>query len=377
MSGPTAWWPTPHDPAQWFSSDELRYSERYNRPVRRVALVRALCQVALLGVGQWLLLERSGSGVDIATPWLVCFGLAVTVIVVAWWVPTVMADSWFEYRHEPRIGHRPLPVGRFVSGLGAALFGAMLGVAGLAALFHLGVRLFGDLWWVGGVLAVVLGSVGLGLAGPRLSRLATSFEPIDDHSFDQLAGDLEVSFVRMDDDANPGPNAMAMGWRRVTVAMTSDLLEADEELQRHVVAHELSHVRHRDAHMAMAFTALVEALALILVARLVTTDRVRAWLDQLEPELSIDDPRLLPFIAAGLVVGVAGVRPLLAWLSRAHERRADLEAHRTAGPTPEWALRQLHVTNRGDLAPPRWVRIFLSHPAPAERLELASRVQRA
>lgn len=377
MKGPTVWWPTPHDPTQWFSPDELRSSQRYNRPVRRVALARAVGQVALLALGQWALLERSGLGFEAASPWVVCFATGVAVVVVAWWLPTALADTWFEYRHEPRVGHRPLPVGRFWMGLAGAFAGAVCGVAGLAGLFFLGVRLFGDWWWLGGVLAVVLGSVGLGLVGPRLGRLAANFEALENHPFEGLAKNLEVSFVRMDSDANPGPNAMAMGWRRITVAMTPDLLGADDELQQHVVAHELSHVRHRDALITMGVTALIESAGLIFVARLVASGWGRSRLDTIEEGILISDPRLLPFVSAALVFGIVAVRPFLAWLSRAHERRADLDAHRVVGPTPEWALRQLHVTNRGDLDPPRWVRIFLSHPAPAERLELARRAQRA
>ncbi len=377
MKNPTAWWPTPHDPSRWFSNDELRSSRRYNLPVRRVAVARAAAQIALLVVGQWLLLERSGVGLSAETPWLVRFGAGVAVIVLAWWIPTTVADTWFEYRHEPRVGHRPLPVRRFMVGLGASLLGAALGVSGLAALFLLGVRLFGDLWWLGGVLAVVLGSVAMGLLGPRLSRLATNYEPLDGSAFAGLTKNLDVTFVRMAAETNPGPNAMAMGWRRVTIAMTPDLLEAEDELQAHVVAHELSHVRHRDAMATMIITALTEAATLIVVARLVASDAVVSRLGQLEAGFGITDPRALPIVVAGLVLSIVACRPFLAWLSRAHERRADLDAHRLVGPTPEWALRTLHVTSRGDLDPPRWVRFFLSHPAPAERLELARRAQRA
>ncbi len=371
MSKPSVWWPVPHRPRQWFSADELQASKRYNRPVRRAAVLRSLAQFCLLTLGMAALLQ-----IDADVSWWFRLSAGISAVVVSWWLPTVIADAWFEYRHEPRLGHRPLSARKFAVGLGVAGLAGLSGVGAAAVLFYGSMSLLGSMWWFGAGIFVVAGSLLLGVVGPALSGLTHQLQPMRHTPYLTLARGLDVDFVVMASDGHEGPNAMAMGWRRMVVAVTPALLEADIELQEHVVAHELSHVRHRDAATALMFNAALEALALVGLGSVLAGRWGTAVVDWLETEGSIGDPRFLPVVALSVVVAVVMVRPFLAWLSRAHERRADMDAYELVGPTPDWALRQLHVTTRGDLDPPRWVRLFSSHPSAAERLELAKRLSR-
>ena len=70
---------------------------------------------------------------------------------------------------------------------------------------------------------------------------------------------------------------------------------------------------------------------------------------------------------ASLVTGLVE-----AWMSRAHERRADLDAARLVGVPDAVALRRLHTHEFGDLDPVAPARWWARHPPPAERLALLS-----
>jgi STE24 endopeptidase len=132
---------------------------------------------------------------------------------------------------------------------------------------------------------------------------------------------------------------------------------------RVVVAHELSHVRHRDVLRGVGYAGLVAPAATFAVQRL-------SW--ALSPERGT--PEALPALAlaAALVTvptGVIGNR-----LSRAQERRADDYSLRLS-KSPEAFVsfeRKVALQNVADLRPPRWVTSLLAtHPPTLERIGAA------
>ncbi len=360
MSRVSVWWPTPYRASRWFDDATLEASERYHRPLRRAALGRTAAKLGLIGVGQLWLLGRSAGesgGTGPVTDWLV----GAVVLAVGWWLPASMVDGWFEFRHEPRFGHTPLSAHRFAVGSGITLV-ATLVVALIASVFvKASIDWAGEQWWALIAVAMMVALVVIAVIGAAMSRIGHQIEPLDDAELFRAIGEelgLNVSFARMRSDSIVGLNALTIGWRRVDVVVTADLLIEPDELQQHVVAHELSHVRHMDTVTSMSTAALAEGLALGALAMALPFDFA-------------SDGRWFPSLVVLAAVCVALARVVLAWLSRAHERRADLEAHRLVGPTPEWALRRLHLTDRADLCPPWWVRLVATHPSPGERLELA------
>lgn len=358
MTARSVWWPTPYLPSRWFDEEALAASGRYHQPLRRAALGRTTAQVGLIGLGQWWLLDRVGT--DGATTWV----LGALIVAIGWWAPAAAVDAWFEFRHEPRFGHRPLPPHRFAVGSIVTLSAAAAVALGLAFVVRFALQNAPDRWWliVGCGVALVL--VVVGALGAALSRIGHRIEPLDDEIVAAIGAELglAVTYGRMRSDAIVGLNALTIGWRNVSVVVTDDLLAEPPELQQHVVAHELSHVRHRDTVTSLLVTAVAEGAAIGAVAALI-------------PVSDLVDGRRLPtlFVMAAAAAGLVNI--VVAWVSRAHERRADLDAHRLVGPTPEWALRRLHLTDRADLAPPWWVRLLASHPSPGERLELARSVR--
>jgi STE24 endopeptidase len=132
---------------------------------------------------------------------------------------------------------------------------------------------------------------------------------------------------------------------------------------RVVVAHELSHVRHRDVLRGLAYAAIVGPPAALAVQRL-------SWALSAERGTPGSVPVLA--LAAALVAGPTGV--VGNRLSRAIERRADaysLELSRA----PEAFIAFEHriaVQNVADLRPPRLVMALLAtHPPTAERIGAA------
>ncbi len=141
---------------------------------------------------------------------------------------------------------------------------------------------------------------------------------------------------------------------------------------RIVVAHELSHVRHRDVWRSLAFSAIVAAPTALLARGLAEAMGARG--------AAAGGAAALPALA--LAAGLAGAPT--AWsaarLSRAVERRADAEALRLTGaPRALVAFwRRLAVRNLADPDPPRWrVALLGTHPPVIERIGAAVAYERA
>jgi STE24 endopeptidase len=88
---------------------------------------------------------------------------------------------------------------------------------------------------------------------------------------------------------------------------------------------------------------------------------------------SLADPAALPLFLVVLVGGQLVLQYLQAWLSRALEREADLEALTLTGDAEAFTamMRGLSTKNLSELAPSQLTYLRLDHPPAAERLELA------
>lgn len=301
---------------------------------------------------------------------------SVPMVAIAWWLPAAFADAWFEFVHERAFGREPLPARRFAVGS----LGALIAVAAATALF--GLITYGMMevssYWAVGAAAITLLLFGLFLRlEPTMTTVThgvSELEAIAASDLDRLAVDSgiqPVTFARMSSDSIEGLNAVTTGaGNERRIILTEDLLAADERLRRHIVAHELAHLGRGHVRIAAVVTSLIAGAAVLCLGLLVSWGRPFEVLGLSDPT----DPRGLP-----TMVGLIGLLallavPVLAWLGRAHERQADEVAFRLGGPIPLPLLRQLHVTDRADLDPGFLARVMASHPAPAERLDLARRI---
>ena len=236
-------------------------------------------------------------------------------------------------------------------------------------------RRFPRHWW----LLAAAGSVGVGallaLVGPvLLDPVFNKFEPLSD---EETRADLlrvaAAAAIRVEDvfvvDASrrtTAANAYVTGLGPTKrVVLFDTLLERyDRDEVRVVVAHELSHVRHRDVRRGIAFAALVALPAARAVAR-------ASGLLERDPA----SPAALPALSLAAVCVSAPVGAIAARLSRAVERRADqdsLELTRTPDAFISFE-RRIAVQNLIDIEPPPLLQALLAtHPSTAERIGAAA-----
>jgi STE24 endopeptidase len=167
-------------------------------------------------------------------------------------------------------------------------------------------------------------------------------------------------------------NAYVSGFgstRRVVVYdnLVEDLGE-DEAVS--VVAHELSHAKHRDVLVGTTLGAAGAALGVGLLAMVV---------GRREDDDGVADPRSVPRVLA--LVAVAGLlaSPVQNGISRQVETRADVDALRATGDPAAFVALQQQLVRRSaaDLTPPAWSHAwFGSHPTALERIALAQRYDR-
>jgi Zn-dependent protease with chaperone function len=132
---------------------------------------------------------------------------------------------------------------------------------------------------------------------------------------------------------------------------------------RVVVAHELSHVRHRDVMRGVAYAALVAPAAALAVQRLSAA---------ISPDLAT--PAALPTLALAAAVVAAPTALIGNRLTRAVERRADAYSLELSDAPDAFVSfeRAIALQNVADLRPPKWVSAILAtHPPTLERIGAA------
>jgi len=234
----------------------------------------------------------------------------------------------------------------------------------------------GSRWWLPGAGAAVAAAAATTFAAPvLLEPLFLRFSSLPAGSLrDEVLALAERAEVGVRDvlvaDASrrtAGANAYVSGIGRTRRVVLFDTLVRDYTPQEVllVVAHELSHVRHRDVLRSLALVAASAPAVLYAVAALT---------ERLAGRGTSPGPALLPALAlAGGIVSsgtaLAGNR-----MSRGVERRADAEALRLAGGPDAFVdfHRRIALQNVADVDPPRWlVAAAATHPTTAERIGIA------
>lgn len=235
-------------------------------------------------------------------------------------------------------------------------------------------RRFPRHWWLPAAAGSVAAGAAFGAAVPvLLAPLFNDFEPLPEGQTrsDVLelaqASSVEVGEVYRVDASRrtTGVNAYVTGLGPTKRVVLYDTLLAryGRREVRIVVAHELSHVRHRDVIRAVAFSAIVALPAGWAVQNL-------SWV--LSPHRGTSEA--LPAMGLASVLVSAPVSLVAGRLSRAIERRADAESLELSDD-PESFIgfhRAIALQNVTDVNPPRWVRLLLaSHPPTLERIGTA------
>lgn len=383
---PSVWRRVRADPADWFTASELDRARRYQRPLTGLRILRGALGVGLLVVFAG---AQLGPGLLGALGWdtsswvvqLVVLIVALELLALGYDLPL---DAWVDLRHDRRWG-LSTQTARGLAADEAKSFVLSLVVtpALLVPLYWL-VRST-ELWWLWGWLLVVGFGVGLGFVFPVVvAPLFNRFEPLRDEELEDRLREVarragvEVAGIEVADESRRSTrdNAYVAGLgptRRVVVFDT--LLEHPPEIVEQVVAHELGHWRRHHLRRQIPMVAAVTFVVFLGLRALAGWDGIFAWAGA----EGIGDPLGLPVVLLGVQVGFGVVGLVLAAVSRAFEREADLEALEILG-APERMTemhRALHVKNLADLDPGLPTRLRATHPPAAERLEITRRWARA
>ena len=383
---PSLWRRVPNRPDDWFSADELDRARRYQRPVTRARLARlAISSVLLLVIVFTAVAPNLLDALDVSN-WVLQLVVVLVLLEVVGLVVGTPFDAWLELRHD-REWELSTQTGKgFVADLvKGTVLGLVVNTALLAAL--LAVIRSTPTWWIWGWLVMVTFTIGLGFLYPIvIAPIFNTFTKLEDEDdmtgrVDRIAGlagvQISGTYVADESKRSRRDNAYVAGLgatRRVVLFDT--LLEHPPEVVEQVVAHEIGHWRLKHLRKQLP------VIALLLLALMAGLKAFSGWDGIFEAAgvTGTDDvpavgmPAALPLVLGAVQLGFGVLGLLTAWVSRAFERQADVEAlDLLQQPATMLAMqRDLHTKNLADLEPSLLKRLQASHPPAAERMALTS-----
>ena len=365
------------DPHEWFSAEEIAKAKRYVTPLRRVTTAGKVVALAVdLAVVGLHVAPNLLDALDI-TNWLLRLVVTVVLITVTGTLIALPFDAWRELHYDKRWEFSTQTVKGFAAD---QVKGVLLGVVLFSVLFAplWAVIRATDLWWVYGWLVLAGISLAIGVLAPVLIMpIFNKFTPLDDADLrDELLAlarqaDADVSEVLVSDASRRSrkDNAFVTGMGKTRRLVLFDtILARPREQLRSVTAHEIGHWKRRHIRRMVPMQLAILFVSFLVLYLVLTWDTALdfAGVD------SAADPAALPLFI--LVFGATGAFTNLAvsWLSRAHERDADLFALQVTQDPDAFIemIRSLSTDNLADLAPSWWRRVTQTHPPSAERLAM-------
>ncbi|MEX2393417.1 MAG: M48 family metallopeptidase [Actinomycetota bacterium] len=375
----------PADPGDFFGEEEVKKAKDYQRPqtvVRAISLaLNAVLLLAVITTGAADAVADAVVGDDAG--WVI----RLIVIMVAFMVVSLPIDipiaAWTTFKHEKKWGFSTqTPRGFAMDQVKNLILGIAIQTPLLLVLWW-AIRST-EMWWLWGWAAFFVFSIVLAFLFPVvIMPIFNKFTPLED---EELAGRLhrvvekagmKVSGVQVMDASKRTrkDNAFFAGLGKTRrVVLFDNLLQQSHPVIESVVAHELGHWRRR--HVArLVVIGTLTTLFLFGVLRLVST--FGPALDWAGIE-DFSDPAALPLVLLTFVVASSVTGVAQAWVSRAFERQADLDALDITQDYDAFVETEHGLSTRNliDLAPNWWRYIRASHPPPAERLQLAKDWQR-
>lgn len=366
---------TPYDTADWFDPDVVAEARRYQRPLKRLAIVRAaLGSVALL---VFLFAEGGPRVIDAldVRGWV----LQLVVVVAALHLVDFLYEPWLtayqELVHDKRWGLSTQTVGGWAKDQVKALVLSTVVLSAMLVPVYAVIRAT-SWWWLGA--AIVLMGVQLVLAfvyPVLLMPVFNKFTPLPDGDLrsrvDGVAARaglaIEGAYTMDASRRTRRDNAFVAGFGRTRrVVLYDTIVEHPPEVVEQVVAHEIGHYRLRHILKGIPFSTLLVLAAFAFTKVITDWDTLLDWAGV----TTVEDPAALPVFLLGFGLAYKVVSLAQAWRARWFERQADLEAlELLADPTAfieSW--RRMAPKNKVDLEPSWWKRLQQSHPEVPERM---------
>lgn len=370
------WRRFPADPAEWFSAEELERSRAYQRPIRTWTIasgtLRAALSLALIGLHvPPAILDAVGG------PWPARMVVMAALLSLYDTATSLPLDAWRQLHYDREWGFSTTTTRTFVIDQlrNVAVSTALLSVLLVPLWAVIRAR---DTWWIL-VWAVLVGfSVLLAFLLPAvILPVFNKFTPLADAELRArllevaAACGADISEIEVEDASRRTrrDNAFVAGLGRTRKVVVFDtMLERPPEQIVSVVAHEIGHWKLRHILRTLPAGAFVQLVDLAVLQAVVGAPAVLDFAGV----ATVGDPAAVPVFLLGFGAIGRVTRLATAYLSRAHERQADLYALQiTADPdTFVAAMRDLHTDNLAELDPSRWKRLNHTHPAAAERMAM-------
>ena len=373
----TPWRRFPADPADWFAPEQVAKATEYAKPVKVVNLVRAAVEIAVLValIAFDVVPELLGS----TTNWVLRLAGAVAIVQLADLVTGVGFSWWREMVYDKRWGFSTQTAKGFVSDLVKAVpLGLVINLILLVPLWAL--MRSTELWWIWGWVLLAFFSVVLGFLFPVvIAPIFNKYTPLDNEGLrDNLLGlakqvDADIAEVLVEDSSkrDKRENAYVAGLGKTRrVVLFDTMLKREDRQIRSVVAHEIGHWKLHHIVRTLPLGIGLALLNFVVLKLVLEWD----WAVEQAGVTSLADPAIYPLFALAFPLASTITRLANAWLSRAHERQADifsLETTRDAEAFVE-AFRSMSIDNLMDLAPSKWKQLTHSHPPVAERMAMGT-----
>jgi STE24 endopeptidase len=364
--------PAPASAGDYFTHEQLQRARAFRAPQRAILLG----SIALEGALLVLLVARPPAGLGrLAKRPLVgaaAAGAALTIGLTAAQLPLSAVSE----QRSRDFGLSTRGWGLWAGDVAKSTAISATLSAGAAVVAIALIRRVPRMWWLPGSAAVVGASALLVFAAPVvIDPLFNKFEPLPDgrlrtEVFDLAKrADVDIGQVYRVDASRrtTATNAYVWGLGRTKRVVIYDTLLRDypDDQVRSVVAHELSHVVHKDVPRGLLWLAIVAPAGTLLVRELA---------ERFNGRRPLGTPAALPALALSAALVSTVMTSAGNVLSRRVEARADTFALNLTGDPAAFIglTRRLAVTNLADPSTPRVFQIaFGTHPTTLERIGAA------
>jgi STE24 endopeptidase len=367
------------DPKDWYSEEEISKSEEYNKPLRAVGrTVKVIDFVIVLAIIGFNVVPKLLDAFNIDN-WVIGVLLATAVVTLADQITGIPVSRWRELNYDKRWGFSNQTNKQWWTDL---LKGIPLGIVISTALFLPIWWLIrtNDLWWMwGGLVLVAFVIVFATLYPVAIAPIFNKYTPLEDGPLREAVFETarkvgaDISDVLVEDsskrDSRGNAYVAGLGKTRRVVIFDTMLGESHDKLMS-VVAHELGHWKLRHILKRIPLVGVLGFMNFVLLKFLMESEAVQDFAGA----ESIGDPAMFPvfYVAFPLVGVLTGL--ISSWLSRVHEREADLFSMKALGNGQSLADGFAMMSRKYlmDVTPTTWNRLTRSHPPFAERMAMCT-----